>query len=110
MHSRLSSLLIAALAVAAFGGLAASAGAEHGADDPVTDVRQSHGADDTAGGLPASQGADDPAGDLQHTAADDSKATHRKRAHRRGHRGHRAHHRAAHARHGHGADDAPNHG
>ena len=110
MHSRLSSLLIAVLAVAAFGGLAASASAKHGADDPATEVRQSQGADDTAGGLPASHGADDPAGDAHHTTADHSKAAPAKRAHRRARHGRRAHHRAAHVRHGHGADDAPNHG
>ena len=91
MHSRLSTLLIAVLAVAAFGGLSAAANAKQGADDPAGHVRQSRGADDTT-----------------RTSAQRRAARHRHRS------GHRHHHGATHraddrgGRRG-GRDDGPNH-
>ena len=93
MRKHLSTLLIAALALAAFGGSAGIATAKNGADDPVGHVRHS---------------ADDGAGHVRHSGADDTSRAAR-RAHRRGRHG-ADDHRAGHVRRGHGADDAPNHG
>ncbi len=85
MRKRISTLLIAVLALAAFGGVTGAANAKQGADDPAGHVRQSHG-------------------------ADDSKAGAKRRAHHRAHHArHGADDRAGHVRHG-GADDGPNHG
>ena len=97
MHKRLSTLLIAVLALAAFGGLSAAANAKQGADDPAVQVRQSQGADDPAGDVRQSQGADD------------SKVRATRRAHRRARHGRGAHDRARPAHHTHGADDGPSH-
>jgi hypothetical protein len=52
-----------------------------------------------AGSAQARHGADDPAGHQRHGADD---ATPHAKLHAK-------HHRAHHARHGHGADDGPNH-
>jgi hypothetical protein len=93
MRKRISTLLIAVLALAAFGGTASLATAKQGADDPAGHVRHS--------------GADDPAGHVRHNAADDAKKA---RAARRAHHRRGADDGIRHARHGHGADDAPNHG
>lgn len=92
MRKHRSPLLIAALALAAFGGSTGVATAKHGADDPVGHVRH---------------GNDDAAGHVRH-GADDRAARAARRAHRRGRHG--ADDRAGHVRRGRGADDAPNHG
>ncbi len=89
MSKRISTLLIAALALAAIGGTTSVATAKQGADDPAADVRQG-------------QGADDPAADIRHAGADDTT----KVAHKHATRHHRSHHRARHAR---GADDRAGH-
>jgi hypothetical protein len=49
MHKRISTLLVAGLAVAAVGTTADVATARQGADDPAGHVRHSRGADDPAG-------------------------------------------------------------
>lgn len=68
MRKRVSTLLIAVLALAAFGGTASVATAKHGADDPAGHIRQS-------------RGADDPVGHVRHSGADDSKLRHARRGH-----------------------------
>lgn len=83
MHSRLSLLIAAVLALTAFGGITGAASARHGADDPAGHLRHSQGADDTKA---------------------------ERRAHRHRRHGHGARHHAGHAHRRHGADDAPNHG
>lgn len=95
MRKRISTLMIAVVALAAFGGTASVATAKHGADDPAGHVRQSGG-------------ADDPVGHVRHSGTDDSRARPARRGHRRERHG-RGHDRPGHGRRGHGADDGPNH-
>lgn len=96
MRKRISTLMIAVVALAAFGGTASVATAKHGADDPAGHVRQGRGADDAVG-------------HVRHSGTDDSKARSARRGHRRSRHGRGADDRAGHVRHGHGADDGPNH-
>ncbi len=49
MRKRISTLIIAVLAVTAFGGITGAATARQGADDPAGHVRHSGGTDDPAG-------------------------------------------------------------
>ncbi|MEA2143761.1 MAG: hypothetical protein QOI64_2191 [Solirubrobacteraceae bacterium] len=81
MHKRITSLLVAGLAVAAVGMTPTVAAAKHGADDAAGHVRHS-GADDS-------------------TKASKSKSTQR--------RGRGADDAAGHTRRGRGTDDGPNH-
>jgi hypothetical protein len=85
MSKRITSLLVAGLAVAAVGVTPGVATAKHGADDPAGHVRHSRGADDSA-------------------------ATHKTRSRTRTRtRGRGADDAAGHQRRGRGADDGPNH-
>jgi hypothetical protein len=79
MRKRIPTFLIAAVALAAFGGTAGIATAKHGADDPAGHVRGGHGADDRAGHVRhssrirakhARHGADDGPGHRRHGADD----------------------------------------
>ena len=90
MRHRITAILTAALAVAAFAGTAGTAVARQGADDPAGHVRHGRGADDARA-----------------TAAHRHAGRHHRHATRRG-RG--ADDPVGHVRHGRGADDAPNHG
>lgn len=93
MRKRIFTLLIAVLAVAAFGGTSVAT-AQHGADDPAGHVRHS---------------GEHAPGHIRHSGDDDPKVTATHRAHRRARHGHGADDRSGHVRRGHGADDDPNH-
>ncbi len=80
MRKRITSLLVAGLAVAAAGMTPSVAAAKHGADDAAGHVRHSRGADDSS-----------------------TRSTSRQR------RGRGADDRAGHQRRGRGTDDGPNH-
>jgi hypothetical protein len=82
MRKRLTSLLVAGLAVTAVGVTPGIAAAKHGADDPAGHVRHSRGADDS-------------------TARSSARSTAR--------RGRGADDGAGHQRRGRGTDDGPNH-
>ncbi|MEA2190911.1 MAG: hypothetical protein QOI73_1032 [Solirubrobacteraceae bacterium] len=87
MRKRITSLLVAGLAVTAVGVTPGVAAAKHGADDPAGHVRQARGADDAAG-------------HQRHSSRTTTRSARRGRGRDDA---------AGHVRHGHGADDGPNH-